>query len=70
MRNLGFVLIVIGIIMMVVTGFNFVTREKVVDVGPVHVSTNKDNPVQWSPILGGIILVAGIFVVVSNKNRK
>jgi hypothetical protein len=70
MRNLGIVLIVIGLSMTVITGFNIVTRKKVVDVGPVHVSTNKDNPIQWSPILGGIILVAGIVVFVSNKNRK
>ncbi len=70
MKNLGIVLIAIGVIMMVVTGFNFVTREKVVDVGPVHISTNKNNPIEWSPILGGIILLSGIVVVATNKNRK
>jgi hypothetical protein len=69
MKNLGIVLVVIGIVMMLVTGFNFVTREKVVDVGPVHISKNKNNPVQWSPIIGGLILVAGIAVMVTNKNK-
>ena len=70
MRNLGIVLIVIGMIMMVWTGFNYVTRERVVDVGPVHINADKDNPVQWSPILGGVILAAGIVVMVANKNKK
>ena len=70
MRNLGIVLVVIGMLMMVWTGFNFVTRERVVDVGPVHISANKNNPVEWSPIIGAIILVAGVVVVVTNKNKK
>ena len=69
MKNLGIILIVIGVVMMLFTGFNFITREKVVDVGPVHISKNKDNPVQWSPILGGVILVAGIVLMVSNKRK-
>ncbi len=70
MKNVGIVLIVIGIVMMLVTGFNFVTRERVVDVGPVHISANKDNPVQWSPILGGVILAAGIVVLATTRNKK
>ena len=70
MKNLGIVLIVIGMIMMVWTGFNYVTRERVVDLGPVHINADKNHPVQWSPIVGGVILTAGIVVMVANKNRK
>jgi len=70
MKNLGIVLIVIGMIMMVWTGFNYVTRERVVDVGPIQIDADKNHPVQWSPIVGGVILAAGIVVMVANKNRK
>ena len=70
MKNLGIGLILIGIIMMLVTGFNFVTREKVVDMGSVQITSNKNNPVQWSPIVGGIILAAGFVVLITNKNKK
>jgi len=70
MKNLGIVLVVIGLIMMIWTGFNYVTRERVVDVGPVHIDANKDHPVQWSPILGGVILAAGIVVMVANKGKN
>jgi Na+/melibiose symporter-like transporter len=69
MKNLGIILVVIGMIMMVWTGFNYVTRERIVDVGPVHVTAKKNNPVQWSPILGGVILAAGIVVIVANKRK-
>ena len=70
MKNLGIVLIVIGIVMMIVTGFNFVTKEKVVDLGPIQVNHNENHPVQWSPIIGGILLVGGIVILVTNKNNK
>ena len=70
MKNLGIVLVVIGLIMMIWTGFNYVTRERVVDVGPVHINADKDHPVQWSPILGGVILAAGIVVMVAKKSKN
>ena len=70
MKKLGIVLIVIGIAMIAVTGFNVVTRKKIVDVGPVHVTSDKNNPVQWSPILGGVILVAGIAAVVTTRGKR
>lgn len=67
MRNLGIVLVVLGIIMMVITGFNFVTKEKVVDLGPLEINKEKNNPVSWSPIIGGILLVGGVALIVTNK---
>ena len=70
MKNIGIALIVIGLIMTLVTGFNFVTREKVVDIGSVEITSRKNNPVQWSPIIGGVLLVTGIIVMVANKNKN
>lgn len=70
MKNIGIALIVIGLIMTLVTGFNFVTREKVVDIGSVEITSRKNNPVQWSPIIGGVLLVTGIIVMVTNKNKN
>jgi len=67
MRNLGIVLVILGIIMMVITGFNFVTKEKVVDLGPLEINKEKNNPVSWSPIIGGILLVGGVALIVTNK---
>ena len=67
MRNLGIVLVVLGAIMMVYTGFNFVTKEKVVDIGPLEINKEKNNPVSWSPIIGGILLVGGIALIATNK---
>jgi UDP-N-acetylmuramyl pentapeptide phosphotransferase/UDP-N-acetylglucosamine-1-phosphate transferase len=67
MRTLGIILIVIGGLMTVFTGFNLVTKEKVVDVGPLEINKEEKTPIAWSPIIGGIILVAGIVVLVTSK---
>jgi hypothetical protein len=70
MKNLAIVLIVLGIIMITITGFNYVTREKVVDIGPVQVTTSRNNPVEWSPFVGGVALIAGVVLMISSKNKK
>jgi hypothetical protein len=67
MRTLAILLIVIGGIMTLFTGFNIVTRKKVADVGPIHVSKTEKTPVYWSPVTGAILLVAGIIVLASSK---
>jgi hypothetical protein len=67
MKNIGIVLIVLGAIMMAITGFNLVTKEKVVDIGPVEINKDTNHPVQWSPIVGGVLLVAGVVVMLSGK---
>ncbi|HOY20974.1 MAG TPA: hypothetical protein PLC89_26905 [Haliscomenobacter sp.] len=66
-RPLGAILIILGIVMMAYTGFNFVTREKVVDIGPLEIEKKQNNPVRWSPIVGLVLLIGGVVVLVSSK---
>jgi len=70
MRYLGIILIILGGLMMIYTGFNYITKEKVVDLGPIEVNKEKNHPVQWSPIVGAIMLVGGIAVLLTNKDKK
>lgn len=70
MKTLGIVLAVIGLMMMIYTGFNYVTKEKVVDLGPIEISKEKNHPVQWSPIVGVVLLVGGIVVIVISKKAN
>ncbi len=69
MRVFGIVLVVLGILMMVYTGFNYVTEKNVVDIGPLEINKEQNHPVSWSPIVGGVLLIAGIAVVLSNKKK-
>lgn len=66
-KPIGIMLIVIGILMMVYTGFNYVTTEKIVDIGPVQINKQKNNTVTWPSILGGALLVGGIVILLPGK---
>ena len=67
MKAIGIALMVIGIVMIVYTGFNFITTEKVVDLGPIKINQEKNHPVQWSPIVGVVLLIGGIIVIVRDR---
>jgi len=66
-RVLGITLVILGAVMMIYTGFNYVTKEKVVDIGPLTIHAEKNHPVQWSPIVGMVLLIGGIAVLVTPK---
>lgn len=69
-KGVGIALILIGIVMTIYTGFNYVTTEKLVDIGPIQINHEKNHPVQWAPILGIIVLAAGAFLVVKDSINK
>lgn len=70
LRPLGIVLSIIGLLMIIYTGFNYVTTEKVVDLGPIKINAEKNHPVQWSPIVGVVLLIGGIVIVLSDRKAK
>ena len=69
LKNLGIGMVIIGIVMMAYTGFNYVTTEKVVDLGPININKEKNHPVQWSPIIGVVLLIGGIVVIAIDKKK-
>ncbi|MBC7382548.1 MAG: hypothetical protein H7296_06065 [Bacteroidia bacterium] len=64
----GVALIILGIVMLLYTGFNFVTKEKIVDLGPVEITKEKNHFVQWPPVIGTILIVGGIVVISRSKS--
>lgn len=69
-KSIGIVLIIIGIVMTIYTGFNYVTTEKVVDLGPIQINKEQNHPVQWAPIIGVIIIAIGGFLVVKDSSKN
>jgi hypothetical protein len=70
MRNLGIVLIVVGAIMASFTGFNIITKKKVVDLGAVEINRQEKTPIYWSPITGGVLIGVGLLVLLLNKQKQ
>lgn len=69
MKKVGLVILVIGLVITLFTGFQYVTREKVVDIGEIQISRDKTNSVSWSPLVGLAVMAigAGMFVLGPKK---
>ena len=70
MKILGVVLIVVGILMFVFGNVTFTRKEKVVDAGPVEINKKEKHTVAWPNYAGGVIVVAGVIVLLSSSRRK
>ncbi len=66
MRILGVVLIVLGIVGLVSGGLSWTKREKVVDLGPLQVTSEHQKSLPVPPIVGGLCLVAGVVLVMKS----
>lgn len=69
-KPVGLLLIVIGVVMLVWTGFTYTKKEKVIDAGPLQVSADKQHTVAWPPYVGGILLIGGIIIFATSKNDR
>ena len=70
MRTLGMILLVIGIVMTVFTGFTIITKEKVVDAGPLEINKEEKTPIYWSPITGAVLMAAGVVILLVGGKKK
>jgi drug/metabolite transporter (DMT)-like permease len=66
---LGVLLVVLGIVALAVRGFSFTTQEKVLDVGPVHATADKEHDVYLYPAAGVAAIVIGGILVVAGRRR-
>ena len=68
-KTLGVILCVLGLIGLAWGGFTYTTREKVVDIGPIHASRNKTHNVPLPPIAGAVALVGGVVLLVARRKE-
>ena len=66
----GILLIVLGGLALAYQGFNYTHHERVMDVGPMHVTREDHDRVSIPPILGGLVLVGGIALLVVGAKKK
>jgi hypothetical protein len=63
------VLIAVGFLTLAYQGFTYTTREKVVDIGPVHVTTEKTKTLPLPPILGVVAVGAGVALMFLGRKK-
>jgi drug/metabolite transporter (DMT)-like permease len=67
MKSAAILLILIGIGIVIWGAFGFQTREKVLDVGPIHASRDKEHNVPYGPLAGGLLAVGGVVLLLKGK---
>ncbi len=60
---LGIILIILGGLALAYQGITYTTREKVVDLGPLKITADKEKSIPLPPILGALALAGGIVLV-------
>jgi hypothetical protein len=59
----GIALILLGIVAPSYNRITYTTKEKIVDIGPIEATTEKQKSIPLPPLLGGLALAAGIGLV-------
>ena len=59
-KTIGAILIVLGLLGLAWGGVTYTTREKLVDIGPIHATREKTHDVPVPPIAGALALIGGI----------
>ena len=67
---IGILLIVVAIAAFVYQGISYTTREKVVDIGPLHMTAEKTRTLPLPPIAGAIALAGGVVLLVLGSRKR
>ncbi|MBI3804700.1 MAG: DUF3185 domain-containing protein [Nitrospirae bacterium] len=68
-KGLAIILITVGVAAFAYQGLTFTTREKVADIGPIQVTTEKKKTFPLPPLVGVLALAGGIVLLVGGDNR-
>ena len=64
---LGILLIVVGVAGLAYQGITYTQREQVLQLGDLKVTADTQKTIYFPPVFGGLVLVAGIILVVVGK---
>jgi hypothetical protein len=64
------VLIVLGLAALAYQGVTYTSREKVLDIGPIHATAEREKTVPLPPVLGIVAVAAGVVLVVAGVRKR
>ncbi|MBU2537337.1 MAG: DUF3185 domain-containing protein [Proteobacteria bacterium] len=66
---LAIMLIVIGILALTYQGITYTTKEKVIDLGPLQMTAERQKTLPLPPVVGVVALVGGIVLLLRGKKE-
>lgn len=70
MRIVGYVLIALGLVSLAIGGITYTKREKVLDIGPIQATADRQKTIPLPPLLGGLALAGGIVLVIAASKKR
>ncbi|MBU1013449.1 MAG: hypothetical protein KKG99_10620 [Bacteroidetes bacterium] len=68
MKKIAIIIILIGLGLTIFTAITVFTKEKIVDIGELEITTNMPHQLNWSPYIGiAVMAVGGLFFWHSSK---
>ena len=67
MKLLGTVLVVLGLLALLYGGISWTRKDTVLDAGPIQVTADKKESLPISPIAGGLMLAAGVVLLLKRS---
>ena len=67
---IGIALIIVGVLALAYQGITYTTREKVIDIGPLKASVDKEKTIPLPPILGALALAGGVVLVIVGARKS
>ncbi len=66
---MALVLIALGIIALVYQGISYQSQDRVVDLGPLHVTAERTHTLPLPPIAGAVALLGGIALLIFDRKN-
>jgi uncharacterized membrane protein YidH (DUF202 family) len=68
MKTAGIIILIVGLLMTIYTGFTYITKEKVVDLGELEITKDNHHTVNWQPYAGiGMMVIGGVVLILGRK---
>jgi hypothetical protein len=65
----GIALILLGILALSYNRISYTAKEKIIDIGPLEATAEKEKSIPLPPLLGGLVLVAGVGLVAAGYRK-
>lgn len=66
----GIVLLLVGVFALVYQGFTYTSRDKVIDLGPIQATADREHTLPLSPLLGVSALAGGVILLVVGTRKR
>lgn len=68
MKTVGIIILIVGLFMTIYSGFTYVAKEKVVDLGELEITKDNQHTINWQPYVGiGAMVIGGVVLILGRK---